>query len=98
MKEWMDTLNEENGRVLANLNSLKNRLDNYQSTLTNYAPAMSRIRDTDFAEETTKLLKNEIKVQAAASILSKGQDTQFSIGQLLSGVGIQKKGQPKAAN
>ena len=62
------------GAVRADLGALQNR---FQSTIRNLsnisenlASARSQIRDTDFAEETAELTRNQIIQQASVSVLS----------------------------
>ncbi len=61
----------------ADLGSMQNRLTHTVSNLANVqenvATANSRIRDTDFAKETTKMTKEQILQQAGTSILAQAQ-------------------------
>ncbi len=50
-------------------NTLQATASNLQSTLENTVNAESVIRDTDFAEEIANLTKNQVLVQAGASVL-----------------------------
>lgn len=51
-------------------NTLQATASNLQATLENTVNAESVIRDTDFAEEIANLTKNQVLVQAGASVLS----------------------------
>lgn len=61
----------------ADLGAMQNRLAHTVSNLANVqenvATANSRIRDTDFAKETTKMTKEQILQQAGTSILAQAQ-------------------------
>ena len=78
LKKLDDALVQING-VRANLGATQNRLQSAINNLgisdENLSAANSRIRDVDVAEETAKLTKNNILIQAGASVLS--QANQF---------------------
>jgi flagellin len=61
-------------RVRASIGSYINRLDytvnNLSNMTVNTQDAESRIRDTDFAHETTQFTKNQLLVQSATSMLA----------------------------
>ena len=61
----------------AQLGAVQNRLDstisNLENIVENASASRSRIRDTDFARETTELTKNQILQQASTSILAQAQ-------------------------
>ena len=61
-------------KIRANLGALQNRLENTVSVLEiqaeNVSAAESRISDVDVATEMTNFVKNQIKTQAAVSMLS----------------------------
>jgi len=60
------------GAVQSRLNST---ISNLSTQTENYAAANSRIRDTDFAEETAKLTQSNILKQAGVSVLSQANQT-----------------------
>ncbi len=73
--------------IRADLGAIQNRL---QSTVNNLAvydenlsAANSRIRDTDIAEETTELTKNNILMQSGLSVLSQANSTNSAAIKLL---------------
>ena len=92
LENWMNSLNEQKAIVSANLQHLNVSVEKLQNSLANFSTAISRISDTDYASETTELVKNKIKAESSISILSKANESKFSIGQLLEGVKISKKG------
>ena len=63
----------------SDLGSIQSRLNstvaNLSSQSENYSAANSRIRDTDFAEETAKLTQSNILKQAGASVLSQANQS-----------------------
>jgi flagellin len=58
----------------ATVNRLNSTIANLQSTNTNLSGALSRIRDTDIALETSALARNQVLTQAGAAVL--GQANQ----------------------
>ncbi|EQC43597.1 flagellin [Bacteriovorax sp. Seq25_V] len=73
LKKLDDALVQVNG-VRAGMGALQNRLQSTVNNLgvsdENLSAANSRIRDVDVADETAKLTKNNILMQAGASVLS----------------------------
>ncbi|WP_432763228.1 flagellin [Echinimonas agarilytica] len=67
---FIDSSRAELGAVQNRLNSTISNLDNI---VENASASRSRIRDTDFAKETTELTKNQILQQASTSILAQAQ-------------------------
>ncbi|MDD0854563.1 flagellin [Halobacteriovorax sp. GB3] len=78
LKKLDDALVQING-VRSNLGALQNRLSSTVNNLgisdENLSAAKSRIRDVDIASESAKMTKNNILMQAGASVL--GQANQF---------------------
>ncbi len=72
----------------ASLGALQNRLGSTISNLgvytENLSAANSRIRDTDMAEETSEMTKNNILTQANISVLGQANQTPFLAMKLLS--------------
>ena len=71
----------------AKLGALENRLDhtvnNLSNVATNTSAAMGRIKDADFARETTNLTKSQILSQAATSMLAQANQSKQNILALL---------------
>ena len=71
----------------ASLGAVQNRFENTISNLQNIAEnasaARSRIRDTDFAAETSELTKNQILQQAGTSILAQANQLPQAVLSLL---------------
>lgn len=70
----ISNLNESRSNLGALQNRLQSTINNQMVYRENLEAANSRIRDTDMAEETTELVKNNILTQATVSVL--GQANQ----------------------
>jgi flagellin len=86
IEELLESLIKERARVSANTQRILTQRDSIESTLKNQESALSRIADTDFAEESTALAKNQIRTQASIAILAQGQESRLSLQKLLAGV------------
>jgi len=86
IEELIESLSSERARVAANTKRILTQRDNFESSLNSQESALSRIADTDFAEESTTLAKNQIKTQASMAILAQGQESRLSLQKLLAGV------------
>jgi len=73
----------------ASLGSVQNRLEstisNLQNISENAAAARSRIKDTDYAQETANLAKNQVLQQAGLSILAQANSSSQAVLSLLQG-------------
>lgn len=73
-------INRVNG-MRANFGALQNRLvstiENINTSHENLSAANSRIRDTDIAEETSDLVRNQILLQAGTSMLSQANQSKM---------------------
>lgn len=71
----------------ADLGAVQNRFDNTISNLTNISEnassARSRIKDTDYAQETANLSKNQVLQQAGTAILAQAKQLPQSVLSLL---------------
>ncbi|WP_196137301.1 flagellin [Aliikangiella sp. G2MR2-5] len=71
----------------ADLGAVQNRLSstiaNLQSVVENVSASRSRIRDTDFATETSNLAKNQVLQQAGLSVLAQANASSQSVLSLL---------------
>lgn len=66
-------------------NTLQTNINQLQITRENLTSSESTIRDTDFAEETSTLTRNQILVNAGTSVLSLANSTPQSVLALLGG-------------
>jgi flagellin len=69
--------------VGATMNRLEATVTNLGAMITNYSDAESRIRDTDFATETTQFTRNQILTQSATSMLSQANQLPNNVLSLL---------------
>jgi flagellin len=88
----IDIVDSAIGRIdsqRAQLGAIQNRLSstisNLGSIIENVSAARSRIRDTDFAVETSNLAKNQVLQQAGLSVLAQANASSQSILSLLQG-------------
>jgi flagellin len=83
----IDQALQEIDTLRADLGAVQNRFDNTITNLQNIAEnasaARSRIRDTDFAAETSELTKNQILQQAGTAILAQANQLPQSVLSLL---------------
>ena len=68
----------------SNLGALQNRLqstiNNTEVAIENFSAAVSRIKDTDFAEVTAELARDSVKTQASTSVLAQAnQNTAMAL-------------------
>jgi len=66
-------------------NRLSSTISNLQNIVENVSAARSRIRDTDYAIETSNLAKNQVLQQAGLSVLSQANASSQSVLSLLQG-------------
>ncbi len=66
-------------------NRLSSTISNLQNIVENVSAARSRIRDTDYAIETSNLSKNQVLQQAGLSVLSQANASSQSVLSLLQG-------------
>jgi flagellin len=83
----LDTAIQTVATQRANLGAQQNRLestvDNLTSTVTNLSAAKSRIEDTDFSAESTKLAAAGILAQASTAMLAQANQSQQGVMNLL---------------
>ena len=91
MNGWMEALAAERSRVGANMKRLFTEKDRYERKFNSQQSALERITDTDFAEESTSLAKNQIRSQASIAILAQGQESNISLQKLLAGIQTKSK-------
>ncbi len=66
-------------------NTLEATANNLQTTLENTTSAEATIRDTNFAEETANFTKNQVLLQAGATVLNNANQTSQLVLSLLQG-------------
>lgn len=76
-------LNENRSTLGAFQNRLNSTINNIQVYTENLSAANSRIRDTDMAEETAELTKQNILTQAGVSMLGQANQMPMAVAKLL---------------
>jgi flagellin len=79
----LNHLNENRSTLGAFQNRLNSTINNLQVYTENLSGANSRIRDTDMAEETSEMTKNNILTQAGVAMLGQANSTPQAVLKLL---------------
>ncbi len=82
--EALDYLNLQRANIGAQLNRLEFTVANLHNSAENLSAARSRIRDTDFAQETAKLTRAQILQQAGTAMLAQANALPNQVLSLLS--------------
>jgi flagellin len=91
MDGWLERVSKERARVAANTKRLFTERERFEGKFNSQQSALERIADTDFAEESTTLAKNQIRTQASIAILAQGQESSVSLRKLLAGIQTKSK-------
>ena len=73
----------ERAKYGAYLNRLQHAADNLTNISTNTSTSLSRIADTDYAEETTELARSQIITQASTAMLAQANQSKQTVLALL---------------
>jgi flagellin len=79
----LSTIDTQRAALGAVQNRFDNTISNLQNISENVSAARSRIRDTDFAQETSELTKNQILQQAGTAILAQANQLPQAVLSLL---------------
>ena len=79
----IESIDTQRAGLGAAQNRFESTISNLQNIRENASAANSRIRDTDFAEETANLTKNQILQQAGTSILAQANQLPQAVLSLL---------------
>lgn len=79
----LSTIDTQRAALGAVQNRFDNTISNLQNISENASAARSRIRDTDFAQETSELTKNQILQQAGTAILAQANQLPQAVLSLL---------------
>jgi len=79
----LQTVAANRGLLGAVANRLESTIQNLMTTSENTAASLSRIMDTDYAAESTRLAKAQVLQQASISILAQANATTQSVLKLL---------------
>ena len=66
----LEALSTDRAELGSTINNLQSAVDNLSSTIENYGNAMSQIRDTDMAAESSDFSKSQVLQQAGVAMLS----------------------------
>ena len=75
----ISTISTRRGELGAASNRLSSVIANLDNISVNIASARGRIQDTDFAEETSNLARNQIMQQAATAMLAQANASKGTI-------------------
>ena len=79
----LDGASEERAKYGAYLNRLQHAADNLTNISINTSTSLSRITDTDYAEETTELARSQIITQASTAMLAQANQSKQTVLALL---------------
>jgi flagellin len=79
----IEAVSSSRSKLGAMQNRLNNTVNNLTNVVTNTSASRSRIQDTDYAQETTKLAKAQIIQQAATAMLAQANQQPQSVLSLL---------------
>ena len=79
----LEALSTDRAEVGSTINELTHAVDNLASTIENYGNALSQIRDTDMAEESSAFSKANVLQQAGVSMLSQANQQPNLVLRLL---------------
>ena len=79
----LESLSTDRATLGSTINNLQSAVDNLSSTIENYGNAMSQIKDTDMAEESSAFSKNNVLQQAGVAMLSQANQTPNLVMRLL---------------
>lgn len=79
----ISNIDSQRAQLGAVQNRFENTISNLQNIAENSSAARSRIRDTDFAAETSELTKNQILQQAGTAILAQANQLPQAVLSLL---------------
>jgi flagellin len=79
----LDNISEIRADLGAFINRLTHAVDNLTNVSQNAEASLSRIRDADYAEETTELARTQIIAQAGTAMLAQANQSKQSVLSLL---------------
>ena len=81
--EALELLSTDRAQIGSTINTLNVAVDGLASSIENYGNAMSQIKDTDMAEESSAFSKNNVLQQAGVAMLSQANQTPNLVMRLL---------------
>ena len=79
----LELLSTDRAQIGSTINTLNVAVDGLGSSIENYGNAMSQIKDTDMAEESSAFSKNNVLQQAGVAMLSQANQTPNLVMRLL---------------
>jgi flagellin len=79
----LEILSTDRAQIGSTINTLHVSVDGLASSIENYGNAMSQIKDTDMAEESSAFSKNNVLQQAGVAMLSQANQTPNLVMRLL---------------
>jgi flagellin len=79
----LELLSTDRAQIGSTINTLNVAVDGLGSSIENYGNALSQIKDTDMAEESSMFSKNNVLQQAAVAMLSQANQTPNLVMRLL---------------
>ena len=79
----LELLSTDRAQIGSTINTLNVAVDGLSSSIENYGTAMSQIKDTDMAEESSAFSKNNVLQQAGVAMLSQANQTPNLVMRLL---------------
>ena len=81
----LNDINSQRANLGANMNRMQNSINNLNNSVENLTSARSTIQDADIAKESSEMTQNNIRRQAASSILAQANQNPQVALQLLGG-------------
>ena len=79
----LELLSTDRARIGSTINTLNVAVDGLASSIENYGTAMSQIKDTDMADESSAFSKSNVLQQAGVAMLSQANQTPNLVMRLL---------------
>jgi flagellin len=79
----IDVMSEQRAEVGSTINSLESAYDNNQESLVNNTDALSRLRDADYASESTNLASSLVQQQFSVSMLAQANTSASNVMKLI---------------
>lgn len=88
LTNWIENLASERALAGANLSRLEKEIDNLNQKIGGREIAVSRIEDTDIAQESTKFASNQVRMHASVAILAQAKHTNIMLADLVRGINV----------
>ena len=88
LTNWIENLATERALAGANLSRLEKEIDNLNQKIGGREIAVSRIEDTDIAQESTKFASNQVRMHASVAIMAQAKHTNIMLADLVRGINV----------